>query len=123
MTVLDRNQVKAPVLRRKTVPVPSLGGDVIVRGLRLSELMEKRTVNDEAKVPLDGESEKKARARAGRQVVLFTLSRTVTLADGQPLYTEAEWDTFGADHPSEVLDLFNVAEELNGLKKEAVAKN
>lgn len=123
MALIERSQVKSPVLRKQTVTVPALGGDVIVRGLLLSELMQKRQVNDTAKVPQEGESEDRARSRAGGQVVSFTLARTVTLADGQPLYSEAEWDVFGADHPGDVLDLFKVAESLNGLNQKEVEKN
>ena len=123
MPLVERNQVKTPVLRKQTVSVPALNGDVIVRGLLLSELLEKNHVNAENQVPRTGETEQQARARAGGHVVSFTLARTVTLGDGQPLYTEQEWDVFGADHPDAVLDLFKVAEELNGLNKKVVEKN
>jgi hypothetical protein len=123
MALLERDQVKSPVLRKQTVPVPALGGDVIVRGLLLSELLEKKHVNASAKLPQEGETEERARARAGGQVVAFTLARAVTLGDDKPLYTEAEWEVFGAAHPGEVLDLFSVSESLNGRNKKEVAKN
>lgn len=123
MALIERNQVKPPVLRKQTVAVPALNGDVIVRGLLLSELLEKNHANAENQVPRAGETEQQARARAGGRVVSFTLARTVTLADGKPLFTEEEWDVFGAEHPDAVLDLFKVAEELNGLNKKVVEKN
>ena len=37
MPALKRSDLVAPELPRETVAVPALGGDVIVRGLRLSE--------------------------------------------------------------------------------------
>lgn len=123
MAILDRNQVKSPVLRKQTVNVPALGAEVVVRGLLLSEVLEKQHVNDVAKVPRDGETEERARSRAGGHIVSFTLARTVTLADGEPLWTEAEWDVFGAEHPGDVLELFRVAESLNGRNKKDIAKN
>jgi hypothetical protein len=123
MALLNRDQVKSPVLRKQTVTVPALGADVVVRGLLLSEMFEKKHVNEEAKKPRDGETEGRARARAGGHVVSYTLARTVTLADGKPLYSEAEWDVFGAENPSDVLELFKVAESLNGRNKQEIAKN
>ena len=123
MSLIQRNEVKAPVLRKQTVTVPALNGDVIVRGLLLSELLEKNHVNAENQLPRAGETEQQARARAGGRVVSFTLARTVTLGDGKPLYSEEEWDVFGAENPDAVLDLFKVAEQLNGLNKKAVEKN
>lgn len=123
MAVIERNQVKAPVLRKQTVSVPALGGDVIVRGLLLSEMMVKNHVNAENQVPRAGETEQQARARAGARAVSFTLANTVTAADGKALFTEEEWDVFGAEHTDAVIELFKVAETLNGLNKKAVEKN
>ena len=123
MALIERDQVRTPILRKQTVTVPALGGDVVVRGLLLSELLEKKYINSAAKEPMDGETEERARARAGGQLVSFTLARTVTLGDGKPLFTEAEWDVFGAENPGDVLELFNVSESLNGRNKKEVAKN
>lgn len=123
MALIQRDQVQPPVLRKQTVPVPGLGGDVIVQGLLLSEIMESRHVNDMAKVPLEGESEDHARARAGGRLVAFTLAKTVVLADGKPLFTEDQWEVFGAEHPGDVLELYNVASSLNGRSLEDTKKN
>jgi hypothetical protein len=123
MALIERNQVKAPSLPRETVAVPAMGGDVIVRGLLLSERLELSGFHARLVKPLDGESEEQARSRAGGHLVSFTLARAVELADGKPLFSQAEWDTFGAEHGEAVLGLFQRANLLGGQDIEAAAKN
>ena len=123
MALIERSQVKAPSLPRETVAVPALGGDVIVRGLLLSERMQLSSLNAQLAEPAPGETEAQARSRAGGHLVSFTLARSVELADGKPLYTQQEWDAFGADHPEAALDLFKRARVLGGQDREEAAKN
>ena len=123
MALIERSQVKAPSLPRETVAVQALGGDVIVRGLLLSERMQLSGLNAHLSQPEPGESEEQARSRAGGHLVSFTLARAVELADGQPLYTQPQWDAFGAEHPEAVLDLFQRARVLGGQDQAAAAKN
>lgn len=123
MALIERSQIKAPSLPRETVEVSALGGEVIVRGLLLSERLELSGFHNRLADPLPGESEDQARSRAGGQIVAFTLARAVVLADSQPVFTQAEWDTFGAEHPDAVLDLFSRARVLGGQDGAENAKN
>lgn len=123
MALLKRAEVKAPTLRKETVSVEALGGDVVVRGLLLSELIELRQLVQSRKTPTVGESPDQAAARAGAQICAITLAKTVCLADGEPLYSVNEWEVFGAQHPGQALELFNVSQRLSGQVAGAVEKN
>lgn len=120
---LKRGQVNVPALPEKVEPFPPLGGDVLVRGL----LMTQRLANDRLHVaeqkPRDGETEENARARAGARIVTRMLHHSVVDPDGTPLCSEVEWDRLGGLHRAEVFRLFNVAMQLSGHDLELVAKN
>lgn len=123
MTVLQRGAVQAPALPKETVHVASLGGDVIVRGLLLSERLANAANHTQLSKPQPGETEDQARVRAGMGGVPRTLARCVVLADGQPMWTERQWEEFGSTQQAEALALFSVAMRLNGLDLEAAEKN
>jgi hypothetical protein len=123
MALLQRADVRAPVLPKETVPVPALGGDVVVRGLLLSQRLALHAYNARQSQPQPGETDADARARAGAQLVAHTLAQCVCAADDQPLYTTAEWEAFGSAHPAAALDLFYLARRLNGMDDEATEKN
>jgi len=123
MALLKRNEVKTPSLRKETVTVEALGGDVVVRGLLLSELIERHQVVQSSKKQAAGETAEQAAARAGAQICALTLAKTVCLADGEPLYSVHEWEMFGAQHPGQALQLFHVSERLSGQVAGAVEKN
>lgn len=123
MTLLKRSAVKAPVVRKETVAVPSLKGDVVVRGLLLSERLELSAVNKQLSAVQEGEDVETALARAGAQIVSRTLEKVVLLADGKPLFTAREWDEHGATNSDDVLALFKVARRLGGFEAGAIAKN
>ncbi len=118
-----RGQAKTPVLPKEVVPVDAIGGEVIVRGLLMSEQMAITAQIMQASAPRDGESEEAARIRARSERVAQTLARTVVLDDGKPLWSVAEWDVFGCREPAAALELFRVAQRLNGQDDEATAKN
>lgn len=105
---LDKSSIKRPVLRKEAVPVPDLGGEVIVRALTLSERFTLF-----AGIEGDGRYLQMARL----------LSLAVVDAKGEPLLTQDEWDIFGAEHFAAMSGLFDVAKRLSGLDAEAVAKN
>lgn len=107
MTVISRGAVAAPVLPKRTVEVPELGGEVVVRGLLLRD-----------RLTLLASPEVRDFGRVTRM-----LAATVLADDGEPLWTEAEWDEFGAAHSDACLRLFDVAMELSGLKAEPLEKN
>ncbi len=120
---LQRNQIESPVLPKEAVPVDALGGEVIVRAMLLSERLELSAINAAAAKPQAGETEVQARARAGSRLVADTLARCVLLADGEPMWSAAEWDAFGATEPGAVLHLFNVARRLSGQDEPELQKN
>lgn len=106
---LKKSEIKAPVLPKEAVPVAELGGEVIVRGLLLSERLALFAgINEEGK----------AFAHIPR-----VLAATVQDADGLPVFNEQEWEAFGASSFEAALRLFAVARRLSGLDAEAAEKN
>jgi hypothetical protein len=104
MAVLKKSQISSPALPKETVPVAGLGGDVVVTGLTLTARL--------------------AMFSAGKgYTVSKLLSETVLDAEGNHLFTEQEWDNFGAKHFNECVELFRVVKRLSGLDAEVEAKN
>jgi hypothetical protein len=104
---LTRAELRLPPLPKKTVNVPELGGEVIVRGLLLRDRL---ALVDEAG-PQD----------MGR--VARLLAATVIAPDDTPLLTVEEWEQFGAVHFAATLSLFGEAAKMAGLAVEAAEKN
>ena len=104
MALLQRADVRAPVLPKETVTVGALGGDVIVRGLLLAEKLDRNRLS-------------------GGHMVAHTLACAVELGDGTPLYSAEEWAVFGAQHADAALDLFKTAQRLSGDDPEVNRKN
>lgn len=109
---IDRASLKPPVLPREAVPVASLGGEVIVRGLKLSERLGLF-----ANLGEDGAAPEQAFVHVPR-----VLARVVILADGGPVFNEEEWEAHGALHPDDVFALFKVAQRLSGLDQDDAKK-
>ena len=127
MAVITRASVAAPTLPKETVEVEALGGDVVVRGLLLTERMalEQRIVSAakaarEAAAAAPGQPQNDAGINAALPMLLTCC---VLDADGQQLWSEAEWQIFGGKHPMQAVALFNVAWRLAGLDQAANAKN
>lgn len=106
MAILERGAVPAPTLPKRTVEVPELGGEVIVRGLLLADRLAVMTGD-----------------RLDFTRISRMLASSVVLADGLPMWTAAEWEEFGAQHFEAASRIFDVALELSGLKGEAAEKN
>lgn len=124
MALIERSAAPVPPsLPREAVPVAELGGDVIVRGMLLSERMALSAMSADLADVKPGETPEQAQRRAGREIVFFTLSHCVVLADDAPLYTAAQWDAFGSQHPGAVLDLYKHARRLGGHDEDDNAKN
>ncbi len=106
---LKKSEIKPPVLRKEAVPVASLGGEVVVRALKLSERLHMFS----------------AAGDDGRHYthIADLLAVAVVDADGLPIWTADEWDTWASAHVEESVALFEVAKKLSGLDAEAVAKN
>lgn len=105
MPVINKANVPPPVLPKQVVDVPELGGEVIVRGLLLSDRV--RIMN---------------KARDGGVMVTDLLACTVVDADGQPVYSAKEWEEFGASNFNRSLELFKVSRSLSGLDAEVNEK-
>lgn len=113
MAVVNRSSVAAPTLPKQTVEVAALDGEVIVRGLLLTERLaiEARVVG---------------LRKAGEEVNAIlpaVLAQCVLAADELPLWTEQEWQVFGVKHQGQALALFNVAWRLSGFAEAQDAKN
>ena len=109
---LDRASLKAPVLPKEAVSVASLGGEVIVRGLKLSERLALF-----ANLGEEGAAPEQAFVHVPR-----VLARVVILADGEPVFTEEQWEIHGASYPDDVFALFKVAQKLSGLDSDDAKK-
>lgn len=116
---IERSQVKAPVLPKKAVDVPAIGGEVIVRGLLLSDRI---ALWDLSKARA-GETDDQANARAEGYMVVEILARAVVLDDGLPLWTSAQWNEFASTHSDEALRLSGIAQRLSGGDTKAIEKN
>lgn len=95
---LKRGEIKPPRLPKEAVEVASLGGEVIVRALTLTERL--------ALGRNDG-------AREAIPVAL--LAQCVVDETGLPLFARDEWEAFGAAHIDDAMRLVAVAMRLSGL--------
>lgn len=104
---LTRLTVAAPMLPKETHDCPALGGEVIIRGLPLSQRL--------ALMDAAGGDRYLNAARM--------LHACVIDPDGEPLLSLEQWEAFGAMHFDEALRLARVAQRLSGLDREADEKN
>lgn len=105
---LKRSDIPRPILPMEAISVAELGGEVIVRGLRLSERLELGTRHD-------------IEEGYARQM-LRILAACVIDADHEPIFTVDEWEAFGAKHPKPTVELWDVASRLSGLNAEDAEK-
>lgn len=103
---LKKSDIAKPSLPMEAVEVPELGGEVIVRGLLLSERLDLVLHEDEgiARIPR-------------------MLSTCVIDADHKAIFTADEWETYGARHAASALKLWEVAKRLSGMDREDTEKN
>lgn len=106
---LTREQLKLATLPKEAVEVAELGGEVIVRGMTLSDRLELFSGINET----------------GKRFVQIPrlLARSVIDPKGNPLLSEEEWEAFGGMHLEASLKLFDVVRRMSGLDTEAVEKN
>lgn len=112
--LIDRTKVGTPVLPKETVTVPGLDGDVIVRGLMLTERISLESQIQS--VVADGED-------AAQLIVPRLLALTVLDKTEQPVFTSEQWQSFGSVYYVDACALFNVAMKLSGFNKAADIKN
>lgn len=94
--------------RTETVSVDSLG-DVVVRGMRLSDKL-RLSQWDEAQ---DGPKSRQFCA---------VLAATVRAPDGSAIFTNDEWDGWGGENIEDAVRLFDVAQRLSGLSADDAKK-
>lgn len=100
---LDKTTIVRPVLRKEAVPAESLGGDVIMRQLTLSEML---ALGNKAR---DGGTQDDEIAQV--------LAWCAIDASGAPLMTMDDWQAWGAGNLGEAFKLYEVAIRLTGLEK------
>ena len=116
MAALKRASVAAPVLPKEAVAVASLGGDLIVRGLLLTERL-----SVQSKITA---LQQDAGSAGGVHALLpMLLALCVLDADGVPLWTQDQWQAFGAQQQNEAIALFNAAWRLSGFNQAEEEKN
>lgn len=98
---LDKASIVRPVLRKEAVPADSLGGEVIMRQLTLSEMLE---LANQARDGADRESE-----------IAQVLAWCAIDPDGKPLLCLDEWQAWGGAHLTEALNLYETAIRLTGI--------
>lgn len=107
MGMLERSAVKpAPAMDFKVVPAPELGGDVMVRGMTLSQRLSLNS-NEAGEVTKN---------------IPRALSYCVLADDGLPVYSEAEWETVGIENMGLCIRLFTIASQLSALTEAEVEK-
>lgn len=117
MTVIKRAEAPTPTLPKETTPVEALGGDVVVRGLLLSERMALQ-----AKLSAVRKADTLDQSEV-YTILPLLLSLCVLDADGLPIYTQPEWEAFGARHTNQALAVFAVAWRLCGFDEADTKKN
>lgn len=105
MAMLKKGAITAPILPKETVTVDELGGEVVVTGLLLK---------DRFALFVDADS--------GFARVAQVLAATVIDADGLAIFTQKEWEEFGAVHSAAAINLFSIARKLSGLDSEVTLK-
>lgn len=105
MTVVNKANVPPPALPKQVVDVPELGGEVIVRGLLLSDRLAVYR-----------------KAKTDDLFISDLLACTVVDSENEPIYTKEQWEEFGSSNFNQSLKLYKVAKELSGLDAEVNEK-
>lgn len=96
---LNRSQLQEPTLQREEVPVPELGGDVIVQAMMMSDRLQIAT----ADLPQFAH-------------VAEVLARSVVDDEGVRIWTARQWEIFGGQNQDVAWKLFGVAQRLSKLE-------
>jgi hypothetical protein len=114
---------KMPVVPTETVDVPELGGAVTVRGMMLNQRLSYSAWSVKVREPAKDETPEAAQERTGSMTIAKLLSLCVVDAAAQGLYTQDQWEQFGAVHPAPCLRLFDIAWRCSGFEEADAAKN
>lgn len=102
MAVINKANVPPPMVPKRVIEnVEGIGGDVVIRGLYLSERNKLFSL-----------------AAQGKAELSLLLHMAVVDDKDQAIYSVEEWEQYGAANYRTALDLFAVAKELSGLNAE-----
>ena len=101
---ISRDKLRRPSLPKEAVDVPALGGEVVVRGMTLSERLDLWS------------------GSVSYAQIAKALAVCVSLDDGKPALTADEWEAFGGANLAAAIDLFDVVKRLSGLGDDAAKK-
>lgn len=119
MAVIKKAGTASPVLPKQSVEVEVLGGEVVVRGLLLVELLGIQNRIAQLHQANSGGDH----AASVSEIVPDVLALCVLDADGVSLFSREEWQVFGGQHQASALNLFNIAWRLSGMDRAGTAKN
>jgi hypothetical protein len=122
MTVLKKSDIARPVRRKETVEVPELGGEVILQQMTLQLYVDFAVRGMTVTLP-GGPDDAKAAGRARGTSPAPVLAACVLDADDQPIFDEAEWESWGMAHRDAAFRLYNRIRALSGMDVEQTAKN
>lgn len=113
MPILKKDVPASILPPTRTVSVPELGGEVVVRPLRLSQRLELSARDAQA----NGD------ARHQYDHVSALLAYSVVDRNGEPIYSAEEWEVFGAQYLASVLKLWQEVYAVSGLNQDEAEKN
>lgn len=119
---ISRDQVRAVALPQEVVAVDEIGGDVIVRGFDMPRMLRFFAARRAAFAELEHMPADQAQEVAAGQLVPLALHLGVLLDDGEPVYTEAQWQVFGGQHAGVAMQLFGRVMALSGADHAAEKK-
>lgn len=100
---LDRSTIVRHGFRKETVPVESLGGELILRQLTLSEML--------------GLAKRTQEGGTQDDEIAQVLTWCAIDGEGKALMTFDEWQAWGAGHLRDAISLYEVVIRLTGLEK------
>ena len=111
---IARDAIPAMALPEEVVAVAALGGDVIVRGMDLPQMLRYKSAARAAAQPQPGEGEHDTAERIGGALVPLALSMCVLADDRLPVYTEGQWAYWCRDHMAAAVELAGVVLRMSG---------
>lgn len=114
MPLLQRDQIQPIELPRQEVECAALGGAVVVQGMDLADWMRFAALRRRVEAPLVDELPEDTAQRIGGELMPMGLHLCVLAADDRPVYTAAQWGIWAARHPSESMQLWELAMRLSG---------
>lgn len=105
--MINAKDIKPPQLPREIAICPELGGEVVIRGITLSQRLDL--------------FEKLQKASQYR-IIPELLSMSVLDISDRQVYTADQWDVFGSAQPDAAMKLYTVAKRLAGMEDAAQKK-